>query len=446
MFFAMIKKTFFLLPLLFACGFAHAALRIQTWTLDNGARVYFVENHSIPILDMSVEFDAGSRRDPPGKAGTASLTNAMLARGLREARLPDGTVEPAISEAQISDEFADLAAQRGGGAGGDRAGAALRTLSSREERDKAVALLARILAQPSFPENFLVRDKARMIATIKENLTKPESIANKAFWHAAYDPHPYGAEETVESVGTITREDLMAFHARHYVANRAVVAMIGDVTRDQADAIARQLTMRLPQGEPLPELPPVPAPKAVEKRIPHPASQSHILIGEPALSRGDPDFFALTVGNYVLGGGGFVSRLTHEVREKRGLAYSVYSYFSPLAQKGPFMIGLQTQKQQTDQALAVVRDTLAAYLRDGPTPAELKAAKDNLIGGFALRIDNNRKILDNIAVIGFYRLPLDYLDTWTAKVAKVSIADIRAAFNRKIATDRLATIVVGAPQ
>jgi len=442
----MMKKSISFLLMLFACGFAHAALHIQTWTLANGARVYFVENHSIPILDMSVEFDAGSRRDPHGKAGTASLTNAMLARGLREARLPDGPIEPAVSESQISDAFADLAAQRGGGAGGDRAGATLRTLSSQGQRDKAVALLARILAQPSFPENFLARDKARMIAVIKENLTKPESIANKAFWHAAYDPHPYGAEETVESVQAITREDLLAFHVRHYVANRAVVAMIGDATRAEADTIAQQLTMRLPQGEPLPELPPVPASKVAEKRISHPASQAHILIGAPALTRGDPDFFALTVGNYVLGGGGFVSRLTHEVREKRGLAYSVYSYFSPLAQQGPFMIGLQTQKEQTDKALAVVRDTLTAYLRDGPTPAELKAAKDNLIGGFALRIDNNRKILDNIAVIGFYRLPLDYLDTWTAKVAQVSIADIRAAFGRKIAPDRLATVIVGAPQ
>jgi len=440
----MFNKTFAFLLVVFACGTAHATLNIQTWTLANGARVYFVENHSIPVLDASVEFDAGSRRDPKGKAGTASLTNAMLARGLRETRLPNGTVEPAVSEAQISDAFADLAAQRGGGAGGDRAGATLRTLSSREERDKAVALLARILAQPSFPENFLVRDKARMIAVIKENLTKPESIANKAFWRVSYDPHPYGAEETVASVEAITREDLQAFHATHYVANRAVVAMIGDVSRTEADAIAQQLTVRLPQGAALPELPAVPAPKAAEERIAHPASQSHILIGAPALTRGDPDFFALTVGNYVLGGGGFVSRLTREVREKRGLAYSVYSYFSPLAQQGPFMIGLQTQKEQTNQALTVVRDTLAAYLRNGPTPAEVKAAKDNLIGGFALRIDNNRKILDNIAVIGFYRLPLDYLDTWTANVAKVSIADIRAAFNRKIAADRLTTIVVGA--
>lgn len=437
-------KNLLILLTMLACGSAHAALQIQTWTLANGARVFFVENHSIPMLDVSVEFDAGSRRDPQGKAGAAALTNAMLARGLAEARLPGGTLEPALSEGQISDAFADTAAKRGGGAGIERAGATLRTLSSQDERDKAVMLLARLLAQPSFPADFFARDKARTISAIKEDLTKPEAIADKAFWRILYRAHPYAKEETVESIEAITRDDLIAFHGAHYVANRAVIAMIGDVSRTQADAIAQQLTMRLPQGAALPALPAVQPAQGQEERIAHPASQSHVMIGAPALVRGDPDFFALTVGKYILGGGGFVSRLTQEVREKRGLTYSVYSYFSPMLQPGPFQIGFQTQKEQTGEALKVVRDTLAAYLRTGPTPAELKAAKDNLVGGFALRIDNNRKILDNIAVIGFYNLPLDYLDTWTANVAKVTAADIKAAFNRKIAVDKLATVVVGA--
>lgn len=433
-----------LLLSLLGMGSAHAALQIQHWTLANGARVYFVENHTIPVLDMSVEFDAGSRRDPEGKTGVSGLTNAMLARGLREARLEGGQTEPVLNEAQISEAFADIAAQRGGGSGSDRAGASLRTLSSKAERDAAVQMLGRLLAQPSFPTDLLARDKARVIASIRESLTKPESIAQRAFSRAAYGAHPYGREETVESIQAISRDDLAAFHAAHYVANHAVVAIMGDVSRADADAIARELTRRLPQGTALAALPPTPAARAVEDWIAHPASQSHVLVGAPALQRGDPDFFALTVGNYILGGGGFVSRLTREVREKRGLAYSVYSYFSPLAQPGPFQIGLQTQRAETANALKVVRDTLADYLRTGPTEAELKAAKDNLVGGFSLRIDSNRKILDNLAVIGFYGLPLDYLDTWTANVERVSVADIRAAFGRKLAIERMATVVVGA--
>ncbi len=443
LFSAALRLLLALLPLM-AFSSAHAALQIQNWTLANGARVYFVEDHTIPVLDMSVEFDAGSRRDPQGKTGVSSLSNAMLARGLREAKLGTGETEPALTEAQISEAFADIAAQRGGGGGNDRAGASLRTLSSKAERDSAVQMLSRLLAQPSYPPELLARDKARVAASIREGLTKPEVIAQRAFSRAAYGAHPYGREETVESIESITREDLIAFHASHYVANHAVVSLMGDVSRADADVIAQQLTRRLPQGVALPALSPTPAPRASEEWISHPASQSHVLVGAPALQRGDPDFFALTVGNYVLGGGGFVSRLTREVREKRGLAYSVYSYFNPLAQPGPFQIGLQTQKAETANALKVVRETLADYLRTGPTEAELKAAKDNLVGGFALRIDSNRKILDNLAVIGYYGLPLDYLDTWTANVERVTVADIRAAFSRKLAAERLATVVVGA--
>ena len=436
------KRLLSVLLLAFASlGPAHAALQIQSWTMANGAKVLFVENHSIPILDISVEFDAGARRDPKGKSGTAELTNAMLARGLRESTSP--YAEQAMTEAQISDAIADTAAQRGGGAGADRAGASLRTLTSKAERDASVNLIARILAHPSFPENFLVRDKARMISAIKEDETKPESIASKAFWRVLYGAHPYAQSPTVSSVESITRDDLVAFHATHYVANRAVISMIGDITRAEAEAIAQQLTARLPQGAPLPALPAVEPSPAVEERVAHPASQAHILTGLPAIARGEPDYFPLLVGNYTLGGGGFVSRLTREVRDKRGLSYSVYSYFNPLAQPGPFQAGLQTQKEQSDEALKIVRDTIAAFLRDGPTAQELKAAKDNLVGGFALRIDNNRKILDNIAAIGFYNLPLDYLDTWTAKVEKVTIADVKAAFGRRVALDKMSTVIVG---
>jgi zinc protease len=438
----MMKRILFAFVLAFAStGPASAALKIQSWTLANGAKVLFVENHSIPILDVSVDFDAGSRRDPQGKSGTAELTNAMLARGVRESTSPFS--EPAMTEAQISDAIADTAAQRGGGAGGDRAGASLRTLSSRGEREASIALLARILAHPSFPDNFLERDKARMISAIKEDETKPESIANKAFWRLVYGSHPYSQYPTAPSVESITRDELVAFHRTHYVANRAVISMIGDITRAEADVIAHELTSRLPQGAPLPALPAVETVPASEERIAHPATQAHILMGLPAIVRGEPDYFPLVVGNYTLGGGGFVSRLTYEVREKRGLSYSVYSYFNPMAQPGPFQAGLQTQKEQTDEALKVVRETIATFLRDGPTPQELKAAKDNLVGGFALRIDNNRKILDNIAAIGFYNLPLDYLDTWTARIEKVTIADVKAAFQRKLALDKMSTVIVG---
>jgi zinc protease len=413
---------------------AWAGLPIQSWTAKTGARVLFVESRSIPMLDIAVDFDAGGKRAPAGKAGLAGLTNGMLALG-----------SGGLNENQISERFADVGAQRGGRADFDRAGVTLRTLSSKAERDASIALLASIVQTPAFPEGALNREKARAIEGLKEAETKPEAIANKAFFQAMYGSHPYGANATVASVTSITRADIEGFYRANYAASRAVVSMIGDISRPEAEAIAEQLTANLPQGIAPAALPPIGTPDSTPKRIAHPATQSHILLGMPSLSRGDPDFFALTVGNYVLGGGGFVSRLMNEVREKRGLAYSVYSYFMPLSEPGPFQLGLQTKKEQANEALKLVNSVVADYVEKGPTAAELKAAKDNLAGGFALRIDNNRKILDNLSVIGFYKLPLDYLDRWVDNVERVSVADVKAAFARHVKPAQFATVVVGAP-
>jgi zinc protease len=224
--------------------------------------------------------------------------------------------------------------------------------------------------------------------------------------------------------------------------------MVGALTREQADALVRQLFSRLPQGAScaaqtaVPEVAPLGA--ASQQRIAFQSAQAHVFIGQPGYKRDDPDFFALTVGNYILGGGGFVSRLTTEVREKRGLSYSVYSYFAPGLHAGAFTLGLQTRPDQADQAVQVSREVVKKFVDQGPTAAELKGAKDNLIGGFALRIDSNRKLLDNVANIAWNNLPLDYLDTWTQQVARITQADIKAAFARKLQPEKMVTVIVGA--
>jgi zinc protease len=227
-----------------------------------------------------------------------------------------------------------------------------------------------------------------------------------------------------------------------------VVALIGDLSRAEAAAIAEQITEGLPRdGGAEFALPPVRALSAAATRIiAHPATQSHILIGAPGIRRDDPDYFPLFVGNYILGGGGFVSRITEEVRQKRGLAYSAYSYFSPLKREGPFVIGMQTRREQVPEALKVVRNTLREFLANGPTEGELKAAKQNLIGGFPLRIDSNRKIHGYLALIGSYGLPLTYLDDFVKNVEQVTVADIRSAFARRIDPERMVTVVVGAAE
>jgi zinc protease len=223
--------------------------------------------------------------------------------------------------------------------------------------------------------------------------------------------------------------------------------MVGDLNPEQAKALAEQLLAYLPQTQPCTALPavadPQPLQQAQDIRIPFDAAQAQVFIGQPAFKRNDPDFFPLFVGNHILGGGGFVSRLTHQVREQRGLSYSVYSYFAPGLHQGPFIAGLQTRPDQALQALKLSQDIIREFVAQGPTEEELKAAKDNLIGGFALRLDSNKKLLDNLANIAWYELPLDYLDVWTQRVAAVTPQDIVQAFQRKLQPDRMVSLVLG---
>jgi zinc protease len=416
---------------------AQAAVNIQHWQTSSGAEVYFVENHDLPIVDLSVNFAAGSARDTAEKSGLAGITRYMMTLGAA-----------GMNDEVIANKLADIGAVLGGEFDGDRAALKLRTLSSEREQKQALDVFGKILQKPDFPASVLAREKARIISGLEESATQPEGMVNKAFMTALYGSHPYSLDESGEiaTVAKLSVADLQAFYQQYYRANGAVIAMMGDLSRAQAEAIAESMASGLPKGPANPAIAQVTYPKAsVTQRIAHPASQSHILLGYPGIKRGDPDLFPLYLGNYVLGGGGFVSRLTEEVREKRGLVYSVYSYFMPMAEVGTFQIGLQTKKEQADEALKIVRATLADFLAKGVTDAELKAAKANVIGGFPMRIDSNSKILDYLAVIGFYKLPLNYLDEYNSKVAAVTAAQIKDAFNRHLKPENFVTVIVGAP-
>jgi len=415
---------------------AHAGLPIQSWQSANGARVYFVESHGLPLLDVSVEFDAGTRRDTAERSGLANLTSHMLNLGAG-----------GLSEDDISRRLADVGAQLGATIDLDRAGMTLRTLSSKRERSQSLDLMTTILQQPDFPAAALEREKARIIAVLQEEDTQPGPIGQKAFQAALYGTHPYalpGAGKAA-TVSRLKQQDLRDFFRQHYTSESAVIAIVGDVSQAEAASIAEQLSAGLPHTHgalpPLPEVAQLPQAETV--LLPHPASQSHILLGMPGMSRSDPDYFPLFVGNYILGGGGFASRLTEEVREKRGLAYSVYSHFMPLAQPGPFQIALQTKRDQADEALKITLATLRRFVADGPTAAELRHAKQNLIGSFPLRLDSNRKILGYLSMIGYYNLPLNYLDHFANNVDKVTLTEVKNAFRRHIDAEKMVTVIVG---
>jgi len=439
------------IALLACCIQAWAAIPIQHWTQPSGARVYLVESPSIPMVDVQIDFDAGSRRDPADKAGLASVTAGMTSKGITAARtLGSGAYDVPLDENQLGEAWADLGAGFGASAGSDRMSFSLRTLNYPDLLAKATQLAARQLADPAFPDPIWQRERQRLSASLREAKTKPGTVAGHAFAAAVYGGHPYGYEMTEASLANVTVDDMRQAYRRLIEPCRAKVSIVGAVTRVQADALVKALLARLPAAamgrcEPMPPVAEVPALQAsLLREVPFASAQAHVLIGQPGYKRSDPDHFALLVGNYTLGGGGFVSRLTQEVREQRGLTYSVYSYFSPGLHAGAFTVGLQTRPDQTAQAVQVARDVVARFVADGPTEAELKAAKDNLIGGFPLLIDSNRKLLDNVANIAWNGLPLDYLDTWTRQVERITIADIKDAFARKLQPDRMVTVTVGA--
>lgn len=433
--FSMKKFQFLIILMMGLAAFSsHAAVNIEHWQTSSGSRVYFVENHDLPIVDINVGFSAGGARNTSETAGLAGVTLHMMSLGAA-----------GMNEEEITNAFADIGAGKGGSLDADQASLSLRTLTS--EKTKALSVLNKILHQPDFPQAVLDREKARIIAGLQEDETQPESIVNKAFMQALYGKHPYGLSDSgeVKTIQAIKREDLQAFYQQYYSAKSTVIALIGDVSKVEAQDIAEKISAGLPQTPAVGALIKVSLPTAAnQQKIAHPASQAHILLGYPGIKRADADYFPLYVGNYILGGGGFVSRLTEEVREKRGLVYSVYSYFMPMSEQGPFQLGLQTKKEQAGEALDVVNETLVNYMKNGVTEAELTAAKSNITGGFPMRIDSNKKILGYLSMIGFYQLPLTYLDDFNQQVNKVTAVQIKDAFNRRLKLNDFVSVIVGA--
>lgn len=453
MIFSKKTATFALLTVLgslFYSPLGWAAIPIEHWTQASGVQVYLVPSPAIPMVDLQIDFDAGSRRDPAEQAGLASSSASMSAKGVLASNT-GGKSEPALDENALSEAWADLGASFSAEADHDRISFSLRSLTYPDLLRQAAQLAARQLGEPAFPPAIWQRERERLSAALKEADTRPATLAEHAFDAAVYGPHPYGFQMTPETLARIEVADMQALHRRLLLPCRAKVSIVGAVNRAQADELVTRLFARLAPAAAAPgacpALPAVtevaPLAQAVQKNIAFDSAQAHVLIGQPGFKRSDPDYFALITGNYILGGGGFVSRLTHEVREQRGLSYSVYSYFAPGLHAGAFTLGLQTRPDQAQQAIQVAREVVASFVATGPTEAELQAAKDQLIGGFALRLDSNRKLLGNVANIAWNQLPLNYLDTWTQQLEKVSVADIKAAFARKLQPQKMVTVVVG---
>jgi len=408
--------------------------KIENWQTPQGSRVYYVRTEGLPMVDIQVAFDAGSARDDY-QFGLASLTSSLLDTGAGPWNADD-----------IAQRFESVGASFGTGISRDMAWVSLRTLTDKPLFDKALDTAQAILAKPSFNQADFDREKNRTLAGLKQEEESPGELAGIAFFNTLYGDHPYAhpTDGTIVTVSGFSVDDLRNFYRKYYVASNAIVVIVGDLSKQQAEQTAEKLLKDLPTGQKPAPIPDVPAlQKSSQQHIEFPSAQTHVLVGLPGSFRKDPDYFSLYVGNHILGGGGLVSKLFDEVREKRGLAYGASSSFAPLAKPGPFIVSLQTRNDQTTQALQVVHQTLNDFINNGPTEAELTAAKQNITGGFAMRFDTNKELVSYVAMIGFYEMPLDYLDKFQQNVEQVSVASIKDAFKRRVKPELLQTVTVG---
>ena len=423
-----------LMVLAFSSATVFATPQIQTWQTENGAKVLFVPATEIPMLDVRIVFDAGSARDD-GSSGLSVLTNGLLSEGAA-----------GKTSQQIAEAFESVGAQIEYEAARDMALVGVRSLTESRYLSVAIETLKQILTQPDFPQDAYQRELNRMKLAVKARKQSPAALASKAFNEAVFGDHPYAspASGTNESLEKMTLEKVRAFYKQYYVASNATVAIVGNVERWQAEEIVKAVVSNLPAGEKPTALPEVQALTEAKKVIiDYPSAQTHIFVGQPGIKRGDEDYFSLYVANHPFGGSGFTSRLVDVIREENGLAYSVYSYFSPLREAGPFTMGMQTKTEQTEKALELLNQQLKLYVEKGPEKDELAASMSNITGGFPLKIDSNSKLLDYIAMIGFYDLPIDYLDTFLDNVRAVDVDMINDALKRRLHPDKMVTVVVG---
>lgn len=412
---------------------SHRRLDIQSWKTAEGAKVMFVEAHELPMFDLRLTFAAGSSQDQ-NHPGIALLTNAMLNEGVA------GKDVGAIAQG-----FEGLGADFSNGAYRDMAVASLRSLSDSDKRTPALKLFAEVVGKPTFPADSLARIKNQLLAGFEFQKQNPGKLASNELFTRLYGSHPYAhsSEGDAKSLPGLGIDQLRAFHKRAYAAGNAVIAIVGDLSRAEAEQVAAQVSTALPKGPGLPKLAQPAVPNAGVTHIDFPSKQTQIFIAQLGIDRQDPDFAALSMGNQILGGGSFGTRLMSEVREKRGLTYGVYSAFTPMQVRGPFLINLQTRAELGDGTLKLVQDILRDYLKTGPTQQELDNAKREQAGSFPLSNASNASIVGQLGAIGFYDLPLSWMEDFQQQSQALTVEQVKAAMNKHLDADKLVIVTAG---
>jgi zinc protease len=409
------------------------ALEIKRMKLNDGAILLVSEQHQLPMVTMSIAFDAGSRRDPPGQAGLAALTGAALTEGTSK-----------LSSEQFDQKTDFMGSSISVSASRDYAVASFTSLKKYEK--DTLHLLAQTLQEPALHDADIKRKQGDQLAAINAAEEQPEYTANLAMTKALFGDTPYGhqVEGTSASVGKLTPDDVRGFYHAQYKMGSAVIAVAGDVdansVRDELNGEFTELTGTVPPQA----VPPAPsvAPGVHAQLIDRNVAQATLILGSGGVDRLNPDYYKLQVMNYILGGGGFASRLMKVVRSKAGLAYGIDSQFAAGKFPGAFLISLQTKNASSNEALKLILQQMREMQETPVTAAELQSAKKFLIGSFPLKIDRQSEIVSFMLQVEIYGLGLDYADRYPRIIQAITVADVRKVAEQYLHPDALDLVAV----
>ena len=432
-----LKEYLFFVLLLFAI---HCSLFTDAFALDakrtvlpNGLTVLHSENHNLPIVMVTLMIKAGQRYEPGEKAGLANLSAELLTEGTKNR-----------SSREISGEIDFIGASLNASAGNDFTTITLSVL--KKDVDKGFELFSDILLNATFPQAEIDRKREMIKGSLRQQEEDPSFLAGRAFKKEVFGEHPYGRliEGSTDTLDTITKDDLVAFYAGFFLPNNAILSIAGDLTSDELDSVMKKYLGAWKKADlPLISRADIDGKKAKSIiKIDRDLTQANIIVGHLGISRENPDYYAVSVMNYLLGGGGFSSRLMQSVRDKMGLAYDVHSFFSAYKEEGSFQIGVQTKNESANVALDEIFKQIERIRSEKVSDEELSDAKAYLTGSFPRRLDTSRKIADFFASVEFYGLGADYIEKYPSYINSVTKEDVLRVAKKYLNTEHYVLVVV----
>lgn len=411
------------------------AMKIQEVTSPKGIKAWLVQDSNVPLITMEFAFAGGGTQDPDGKKGVAYLISGLLDEGAGE-----------LDAKTFQQKKEDLAYRMSFDALRDVFSGSFQTLT--ERRDESFDMLRLALTQPRFDQDAIDRIRKKVISSLKFDANDPQRAASRTWREIAFAGHPYAKPSRGDeaSLNALTQQDLKDYVKRIFARDQLTVAVVGDIDAQTLGNILDKVFGDLPEKPDLkqvPEAKPIfgPTEKIIEMNVP----QSVVHFGHQGLKRKDPDFVPAFVLNYIIGGGGFNSRLTTEVREKRGLAYSVYSYLSPLNHGAFYAGGVATENKSVRKAIDVIRDVFKDVAENGPTAEELKGAKQYLTGSYALRFDTSPKIASQLLWIQIEDLGIDYIEKRNSLIEAVTLEDLKRVSKELLHPEKMIITIAGKP-